>query len=201
MEHALACHACDLLVDLPPLKHGQSASCPRCGAFLTRFLADAFDRVIAFASAGLVLLVLACSYPFLSFSAKGFENNMTLAATPRALWEYGMEGVACIVAAFIIIIPGMVLTLMLALCIPLRQQRFHAALPHFARTIFITQNWAMVEVFIIGVIVALVKIAAMATVVPGIAFWAYSAFTVCFILAVSTLDRVQCWECIEDLAG
>ena len=57
----------------------------------------------------------------------------------------------------------------------------------------------MVEVFIIAVIVALVKIAAMATVVIGISFWAYAAFTVCFTLAVSNLDRYQCWERIEAL--
>ena len=57
----------------------------------------------------------------------------------------------------------------------------------------------MVEVFIIAVIVALVKIAAMATVVIGISFWAYAAFAICFTLAVSSLDRYQCWERIEAL--
>ncbi|MEZ5501490.1 MAG: paraquat-inducible protein A [Halioglobus sp.] len=66
---------------------------------------------------------------------------------------------------------------------------------------FLTQNWSMVEVFIIGVIVSLVKIAAMATVVVGISFWAYAAFTVCFTLAVSSLDRYQCWERIEALGA
>jgi paraquat-inducible protein A len=44
-----------------------------------------------------------------------------------------------------------------------------------------------------------VKIAAMATVVIGISFWAYAAFTICFTLAVSSLDRYQCWERIEAL--
>jgi paraquat-inducible protein A len=58
----------------------------------------------------------------------------------------------------------------------------------------------MVEVFLIGVIVSLVKIAAMATVVLGISFWAYVAFTICFTLALSNLDRYQCWHLIEQLS-
>jgi paraquat-inducible protein A len=57
----------------------------------------------------------------------------------------------------------------------------------------------MVEVFIIAVIVSLVKIASLATVVLGISFWAYAAFSICFTLALVTLDRYQCWEMIEAL--
>ena len=60
-------------------------------------------------------------------------------------------------------------------------------------------SWSMVEVFVIGVIVSLVKIGAMATVVLGIAFWAYAAFALCFTAALTNLDRVQLWERIEEL--
>ena len=61
------------------------------------------------------------------------------------------------------------------------------------------QHWVMAEVFIIGVIVSLVKIATMATVTLGLSFWAYAAFSVCFALAVATVDRYQVWEQIEAL--
>ena len=57
----------------------------------------------------------------------------------------------------------------------------------------------MVEVFIIGVIVSLVKIAKMATVGLGVSFWAYVAFSILFTMVVSALDRYQCWEQIEAL--
>ena len=63
------------------------------------------------------------------------------------------------------------------------------------------QNWAMVEVFFIGVLVSLVKIAHMATVVIGISFWGYGAFALCFIAAVSNLDRLQYWNQLERLAS
>ena len=63
---------------------------------------------------------------------------------------------------------------------------------------FNSSKWISI---IIGVIVSLVKIMAMATVVLGISFWAYTAFAICFTLAVSNLDRYQCWERIEALGA
>ena len=200
MSSDIACHGCDLLVDVAGLEDAESASCPRCGCFLTRYRKDAFERVLAFASAGIVLLILANSYSFLSFAASGLESVMTLWQTPGALWEYGMPEVAVIVGAFIIAIPAAVLLMLLALCIPLNQGVYKPWLTPLAKGIFHLQNWAMVEVFIIGVIVSLVKIASMATVVLGISFWAYTAFTICFTLAVINLDRYQCWETIEALS-
>jgi paraquat-inducible protein A len=199
MSAEIACHSCDLLINVAALKDGESASCPRCGCFLTRFRNDAYRRVLAFASAGLVFLVLANSYSFLSFSSSGLESIMTLRETPGALWDNGMHGVAIMVAAFIIVIPASLLLMMIALSVPLDQGVYKPWLAPVAKAVFLVQNWSMVEVFIIGVIVSMVKIAAMATIVVGTSFWAYAAFTVCFISSVANLDRFQCWERIEAL--
>ena len=197
----IACHSCDLLVNVGTLRHGDSASCPRCGCFLTRYRDDAYQRILAFASAGLIFLVLANSYSFLSFSSTGMESVMTLRETPGALWDNDMPGIAMLVTAFIIVIPAGVLLLMLALGSALIQGIYHPWLAPIAKSVFLAQNWSMVEVFIIGVIVSLVKIAAMATVVVGASFWAYTAFAICFTAAVANLDRYQCWERIEALGA
>lgn len=201
MRGDIACPGCDLLLNIGTLQHGENASCPRCGNFLTKHREDAYERVLAFASAALMFLIVANSYSFLSFSASGMENTMTLRQTPIALWSHGLPTVAVLVAAFIIVIPSIILVLMLALCIPLRQGRYQPWLVPVAKIAFLAQKWAMVEVFIIGVIVSLVKIAAMATVEIGEAFWAYVAFTICFTAAVASLDCYQCWERIEALRG
>jgi paraquat-inducible protein A len=199
MSGEIACHSCDLLVQIGTLRDGESASCPRCGCFLTRYREDAYHRILAFASAGLIFLIMANAYPFLSLSTSGLESVMTLRQTPGALWNNGMEEVAVLVAAFIIVIPGTILLMLLGLAIPVTQNREYPWLASLAKGIFFAQNWSMAEVFIIGVIVALVKIAALATVVIGISFWAYAAFVICFTLAISNLDRYQCWERIEAL--
>ncbi|MEP5764657.1 MAG: paraquat-inducible protein A [Halieaceae bacterium] len=199
MSGEIACHGCDLLVDVSALSDGATADCPRCGGFLTRFRTDAYERVLASALGAIICLLLANSFPFLSFAASGLESVMTLRSTPMSLWEHGMPEVALLVAAFIIYIPAAVLVLLVLLAVPLNKKVHRWWLKPVAHLLFELQNWAMVEVFIIGVIVSLVKIAAMATVVLGISFWAYAAFSILFTYAVISLDRYQCWKLIEEL--
>lgn len=197
----IACHGCDLLVNIGTLQDGDAANCPRCGGFLTRYRKDAYNRVLAFATSGLILLLLANSYEFLAFSSNGVESQITLRETPAALWENGMPLVAMLVGGFIIAIPAAVLMMLIGLCIPLNAGQYRFWLPSLTKTIMRVHNWAMAEVFIIGVIVSLVKLSSMATVVVGISFWAYAGFTIFFILAISGLDRYQCWRHIEELAS
>ncbi len=151
----------------------------------------------AFTSAALIFLVMACSFPFMAFKASGLESTMTLPETALKLWEYGMPGLAFLVAAFIIIIPALILILILVLTYALISERNYKWLVPTGRLIFRLQSWSMVEVFFVGVLVSLVKIAKMATVVMGVSFWAYAAFTILFILATSGLDRAQYWRRIE----
>ena len=199
MSELIACHGCDLLVDISGLEDNCRANCPRCGHYLTRFQHDAMNRVLAYTIAAIILLALACSFPFLSFSAGGIESVMTLPGAPGSLILYGMPTLGALVAAFIIIIPVMVILLMVLVSAPLLLGLRAPWLRIAARGLFTLQTWSMVEVFIIAVIVSLVKIASLATVVLGISFWAYAAFSICFTLALATLDRYQCWEMIEAL--
>ena len=199
MSKLIACHGCDLLVDVADMENGSRAYCPRCGHFLTRYRDDMMSRVLAYSIAALILLAVSLSYPFLSFASSGLESVMTLGAAPGSLWDYGMHALALMVAAFIIVIPAFMMILMLSISIPALMGKPAPWLGASTKLVFELESWAMVEVFIIGVIVSLVKIAAMADVVLGLAFWAYAAFTICFTLAMVTLDRYQSWEIIEAL--
>jgi len=199
MDSRIACHGCDLLVNVADLADGATADCPRCGHFLTRYRSDAYARVLASTVAAAILLIAANSFEFLSFAASGLESVITLPQTPMSLWENGMPGVALMVAAFIIFIPAAVMVLLLLIALPLYRGHYRWWLRPAAHLFFEIYNWSMVEVFIIGVIVSLVKIMAMADVVIGLSFWAYAGFTILFTLAISNLDRYQCWKLIEEL--
>lgn len=187
------------MFDVSDLEDGETARCSRCGHFLTRYHADELSRVMAFAVSALILLALACSFPFMEFRASGLESLMTLPQAALELWRNGMPDLAFLVAAFIILIPAAVLILIVILVGALMMQRQYTFLPTLGRLVFTLQSWSMVEVFFIGVLVSLVKLAGMATVVLDISFWAYAAFSIVFALAVSNLDRFQCWRRIEAL--
>jgi paraquat-inducible protein A len=198
--NCLACPSCDLVFDVSKLGEGESARCTRCGHFLTVYREDALYRVMAFTSSALILMVLACSFPFMTFKASGLESVMTLPETALKLWVYDMPCLSLLVTAFIIIIPTLMLFLNLFLVSALLLNRNYSWLPRVGRLVYTLESWSMVEVFFIGVLVSLVKIAKMATIVMGISFWAYGAFSILFILAMSGLDRVQCWQRIEALS-
>jgi paraquat-inducible protein A len=178
---------------------GDRAYCSRCNHFLTRKLADGIERTLAYTMAASVFLILACAYPFLAFKSSGIESVMTLPQTAWALYMNGMPDLALLVAAFIILIPAVILLFVLAIYIPIACSYAAPWLTMTAKMLFTLQNWSMVEVFLIGVIVSLVKVAGMATVILGISFWAYAAFSVCLTMALAHLDRYQCWLAIDEV--
>ncbi|MBV1874183.1 MAG: paraquat-inducible protein A [Gammaproteobacteria bacterium] len=196
----LACPSCDLIFDISGLHDGEAAHCSRCDHFLTVYRDNEFRYVIAFASSALMLLVLSCSFPFMSLEMAGLENVMTLPGVVLKLWQTERRSLALIVAAFIIVIPALMLVLILSLSAALFMGQHYRWLPLAGRLIYTLENWSMVEVFFVGVLVSLVKISHMATVVMGVSFWAYAVFSVFFVLSSSRLDRVQCWRRIEDLS-
>ena len=99
------------------------------------------------------------------------------------------------------LVPATLLASLLALLVPLVTGRSARWLVPAARLVFSLSSWSMVEVFVIGVIVSLVKLGAMATIVLGISFWSYTVFTVCFVAALASLDRAYLWDLIEEAKG
>ncbi|MBT8131277.1 MAG: paraquat-inducible protein A, partial [Gammaproteobacteria bacterium] len=105
----MACHECDLLVNVPALEIGQKAYCPRCEYLLAAHRKNAVSKLLAFALAGLVFLLLSNSFPFLGFSAQGQERTVTLLQSVAILITENFPSLAVIVFALIIIIPGIFL--------------------------------------------------------------------------------------------
>ncbi|MFV2089272.1 MAG: paraquat-inducible protein A [Pseudomonadales bacterium] len=160
---------------------------------------DPFTRASSLAVAGLIMLAIALGFPFLSISAAGVKSSMTLIETVSYLAEYGAEVIAGLVFIFVILIPVLMLLLMTTLSLCLRAGYFHDAMVAPTRWLFHLNAWSMVEVFSIGVIVSLVKLAAMAKVELGMSFWAYLAFTVLFLKAYSSMDRLTFWTTVDVL--
>ena len=192
-----ACIHCDLPLTVGELRGGQRALCPRCGSLISSCTRDALQRALAFAAAAIVLLILSNAFPFLSLKAKGLESVMTIPATAAELHRDGYTALAILVLGVIVAIPAVILGLVLALVIPLLWRQNVPWLVPAGRLIFQMSPWSMVEVFVIGVIVSLVKLHHMATIVIGLSFWSYVGFSLCFAATMASLDRLQVWREIE----
>lgn len=195
----VGCPECDLLVRLTPPAAGDTARCPRCRYALSSGVRDGFVRPLAYALAALLLMVIALAFPFLAVNAAGLENAMTLITAVTSLTRFGADGIAVLFTAFVVLVPGLMMLAAATLTILLIARRPSRALVPLARSLFHMDAWCMADVFAIGVIVSLVKLATMADVLLGAAFWAYLGFAVCFLLTVTSLDRLSVWTAIDAL--
>ena len=195
----IACHECDLLLSLPTIQEGERAYCPRCNHLLCSNPHNGIERGLAFAIAGLAFLFLANIFPFLAFQARGREQVMTLLQSSIELYNGGNELLASFVLVFIIIAPALLLCCITWILVPLALKGKRVPGSYWlGRLIFQASPWSMAEIFLIGILVSVIKIASMATVVLGISFWAYVSFTICLTVTMASLDKHHFWETLDE---
>ena len=155
---------------------------------------------MALAFTALVCMVLANLFPFIAFASNGRQQVMTLIQSVVSLYRHNNEVLALLVLAFIILIPIAIIIALVTTLFPLIvHRRKISCARHLGRVIFMLQSWCMPEVFLIGVLASLIKVASMATVVLGLSFWAYVGFSIAFTLMFTRLNRHQFWNTLAPL--
>jgi len=193
----IGCPHCDLLQRLPELAPGASARCPRCNKELWRRREDSLNRTLALTVGAALLYVVANSVPMLGLTIVGREASTTVIGGAEHLWSNGQQLVAVLVLLTAVIAPALQIGMMLA--IVLGAHREHP--PRWVGTLLrhhpTTRTWSMIEVMMLGVLVALVKIADYATVIPGVAL--FVLWVLVFLLAgmQASFDSREVWERIQ----
>jgi paraquat-inducible protein A len=190
----IACHECDLLQTEPALAPGETARCARCGAFLARNPPDSLDRTLALTTTAAVLYVLANLFPLVGLEMQGRQVEVTLASALHILWQGGMAPVAALVGVTTLLFPLLELAMILIVLVPLRLGRVSPRLAPFFRLVRSVRPWGMVEVFLLGMLVSLVKLSHLATVILGTAFWAMAALIVVLTFAARAFDTRLVWQ-------
>ena len=193
----VACPDCDLLNRLD----GPAAAtllCARCGAVLRRHRPDSIDRTLALVVAALLLFALANAFPFLAMQTGGLVQETTLLSGVHELWRQDLRLLAALVFCTCVLVPAAQLTGLVTILLPLRLGRRPS--PGAARILRLVQAaapWGMMEVFMLGILVALVKLGHMATIVPGVSVFSFAALIVVMAAAFSTLDPVLVWARLD----
>ena len=193
----VACPDCDLLNRLD----GPAAAtllCARCGAVLRRHRPDSIDRTLALVVAALLLFALANAFPFLAMQTGGLVQETTLLSGVHELWRQDLRLLAALVFATCVLVPAAQLIGLGTILLPLRLGRRPP--PGAARILRLVQAaapWGMMEVFMLGILVALVKLGHMATIVPGVSVFSFAALIVVMAAALSTLDPALIWARLD----
>jgi paraquat-inducible protein A len=195
-SHAVlvACHECDTLqrVEGPP--PGSVARCRCCEARLFGNPKGGLDTPLALTLSSAILFLVANAFPLLTLDIKGLSHQTTLSGAALALYRADMAPLAAVVWITSVLGPALIILSMLYV---LSALRFSLRLP-WVRQVLVwisrLQPWGMLDVFMLGVLVALVKLAGMADVVLGTGLYAYVALIFFFAAASSRLEPHLLWE-------
>jgi len=193
----VGCPHCDLLQRLPELAPGASARCPRCDKELWRRREDSLNGTLALGLAAAVLFVVANSVPMLGLTIVGRAASTTVIGGAKHLWDNGQQIVAVVVLFTAVIAPALQIGFMLAVVLGALRERPSKWVGNLLRHQPTTRTWSMIEIMMLGVLVALVKIADYATVIPGMALFVLWALV--FLLAgmQASFDQRELWGRIE----
>lgn len=193
----MACHECDMLHRLPPASEGSRVLCSRCGALLCSHKKDSLDRTLALVLSGLILFFAANGFPLLGMKSGGLIMETTLMQGVTTLYKQGMTWLSFLVLLTCIIAPFIQLAGLLYVLSPLKFNRVAPMTPRVFRFIRGLQPWSMMEVFMLGILVSIVKLAKMATIIPGVSLFAFTALIFVMAWAVASLDPHIVWERVE----
>ena len=193
----VACHDCDALQRIPESASDGAICCHRCGARLRQIGAYSLDRPLALVLTALVLFVLANAYPMVVIEIEGTRIATTLLHAVHQMWLEHVQLVSALVFVTVILMPATQILAMLYVLLPLRVGRVPPGVELPLRLFQFARPWGMVEVFILGILVSLVKLANMAHVVPGVALWAFAILVIVFAALGSAFDPIRLWTHIE----
>jgi paraquat-inducible protein A len=192
-----ACHFCDTLHTAAPVPEGTAARCRRCGAVLYQNRPASLARASAFSLAALLLMGVAHLFPFLTLDVVSLRRHLTLVGAAMALIDEGSPLLGVAVVLFTMVAPLMLAGGLLYVCAPLLFGWSAPGAFLVAKWMHQSEPWNMVEVFLLGVLVSMLKLAKMADVHFDVGFWALAGVMVCMAAAVAGIDRDELWDRME----
>jgi paraquat-inducible protein A len=198
LRNMIACPCCDVLHRIPHLESGEQARCMRCNTVLLAPRHGAMTWIVMLATTAVILMVAAVFFPFLELHTHGLERKSSVFDAILAFSDGLMLPLSFAVAALIVVLP---VTRFLALLYVLAPMALGWHPAPRARSVFhlaeAIRPWAMAEVFIIGVAVALVKVSGLAQVTLGPAFWAFVGLVIVTVLKDNFMCRVTVWQTLS----
>jgi len=190
----IACPDCELQQSVPSLLPGASARCARCRVTVARNPVDPIGRPLALSVAAAVVFLIANTSPLMSLSAAGREASTTILGGAQEMWTRGSEITAVMVGFCAVVAPGAFIAFMLAVLLGAKRTPAPRWVGRLLRMATLVQPWSMSEVMLLGILVALIKIAHLALVIPGIGLFAVGLLVVLLAVTASIFEPRAIWR-------
>jgi paraquat-inducible protein A len=193
----IACHECDLLLNITELGPKQKASCPRCQFTLTVNRENICDKILAYAVASLIFLAITFGFPFITLDTQGQERTITLLETISVLFELKYWVLSALITFFVLIAPLAFLLGIITVTLSIKKDAATFNQHGLLRALTSLAPWSMVEIFVIGLLVSLIKIVVLADITLDLAFFSFVLFSICLTSTFLHVDKVQLWRLVK----
>lgn len=201
MQDPIACLDCGQIFAYRALAPRETATCVRCGALLYQGRHNMVERALALTVTGVVLFGLTNVFPMLVLRSQGTEVEMHLLGASIAFWREGFPALAVLLFLSTIAFPLLELVVFLVVLLTLRMDWPRGLAIVVYRELREIRPWSMLEVLMLGVLVAVVKLGDLATLTLGVSFWTFSTLIVVFAAIRSVLDPLTVWRQLERRPG
>jgi len=198
LDTVIACHDCDLLIEDHPLEAGEKLHCPRCGGLLKAPKKDSITRSLALSLTGLLLFPFAIFMPIMTLDTMGLKNSGNIfdgVLTSLALHHWI---VAIALALTSVIFPLAKLLLLFLITFNLKLKRYPNSLSLLMRIYIHLDEWGMLEVFMIGILVTIIKMHHMAHIHYDAGFFCFIGILGAALGSSAMMDKEEFWDLIEN---
>ncbi|CAN5768229.1 hypothetical protein BH11MYX2_BH11MYX2_14520 [soil metagenome] len=189
------CMYCDAVHQRSTLPNSATARCATCHAVLYHTNPQ-LGAMLVLTITATVAFVIANAFPLITLQSGGFKIEATLWQAILASYDQDLPGVAVVLAATLIAAPLLELGLLLWVLVPLNLNTRPFGFRTAMRLMHILRPWRMVEVFLLGVLVSLVKLVHLATAVPGWGVFGIVVVTVS-LASLGYFDRGELWRRVD----
>nr|CAA6812776.1 MAG: Paraquat-inducible protein A [uncultured Thiotrichaceae bacterium] len=193
----IACGECGKLHQYQAISRGHDATCQRCGGILYRHRARMLESALALTLTGIILFILTNFFPLLGLKAQGLVQELTLWKATITFWQQGFQLLSMLLLLNLIVFPLFELFTLLWVMLTIRFNLSTRLARYLYRWMQQLKPWGMLEVFMLGVLVAVVKLGDLAVLVIGPAFWSFAALIVCMAAATAILDPFVVWNSLK----
>jgi paraquat-inducible protein A len=193
----VACQQCDALYDKPQLKQGQLAKCNRCGSMLIERKVDFIERSFNWSLAGLLLMLPAILLPIMGVTLAGQFHQASLFDCILVLIDRGFFMIACLVFLFAIAVPIVRLAGAFYISYCFKFNKLKPSLLNFFRAYHHLDHWAMLNVFMLGIVVSMYKLIDDTELSVNLGLLAFIFWLICSTMSTVALDQDCIWEKLE----
>lgn len=199
LDRYIICHKCHTVHEKVAIDNRSKALCSMCKMVLYRYDTRLVEQGLALSIAGFIFIVLANLFPLIRIDILGNESHITITSMIVSLMDSGYYIVGIFILYLIVIFPLIIFLFYILLFTLLKLKRGEGVVKNILILLAQIEPWQMSDIFLVSILVAVIKLFAMATIHIGVSFWALFIFVLINIYMTKSIHLGELWVLKQEI--